>query len=320
MNPILLAAVATSVGDKIDKMFYGFDTWFFSFLGSMQSDFMTIVAKFFTTFGDEKFLIPMVLFGAVLCFFKKTRKYGFAIMLAMGLGAIVTNLAIKPMFLRVRPYNTMQMTDFWPQFSQWYFGAGTLSESDFSFPSGHSTGAVDVAVALFLCFRADGKKKIAWVFPVIAVCTMFSRVYLMVHYMTDTIAGMIIGICAGVAAYFIAKLACWIMSKVKFLDAIDLSKLFKKLDAKKSKTLAAVAICVVVCGLFLNSFIPSLTEGGSDVVRCSYSGEYDCYNEAKCEFDEEGNPVYRDKYPEIPGYEGQFFCKIHHSQLSDTEE
>lgn len=320
MNPILLATAAASIGDKIDSAFFAFDTWVFSFFGAMQSGFLTTIAKIFTSFGDEAFVIPMAIFGAVLCFFKKTRKYGFALLFAIAIGTIVTNVVVKPMALRIRPYNTLQATDFWAQYSVWYKGAGTLSESDYSFPSGHTTAAFEMAIAMALCFRSDKKKGLSYIPVIIAICTMGSRVYLMVHYATDVIGGLIVGSCAGVIAFFLSKLACLIFEKVKFLDAIDVSKLFKKLDADKSKKLSTCAICVVLVALFCVAFVPSLTEGGDEAIRCDYVGEYDCYNEAKCEIDEAGNPVYRDKYHELEGHEGEFFCKIHWNQLSGESE
>lgn len=48
MYPILL-----TLGENIDKVFSSFDLWVFHFFGSMQCTFLTYVAKFFTTFGDE---------------------------------------------------------------------------------------------------------------------------------------------------------------------------------------------------------------------------------------------------------------------------
>ena len=318
MYPILLAAAALS--DKIDSAFFAFDTWVFSFFGGMQCGFLTTVAKIFTSFGDEAFVIPMAVFGVVLCFFKKTRKYGFALLFAIAIGTIVTNVVVKPMALRIRPYNTLQATDFWADYSVWYKGAGALSESDYSFPSGHTTAAFEMAIAMALCFRSEGKKKLSFIPPVVALCVMGSRVYLMVHYATDVIGGLIVGTCAGVIAFFLSKLVCRIFEKVKFLDAIDFSKLFKKLDADKSKKLSTCAICVVLVALFCVSFIPSLSEGGDEAVRCDYVGEYECYNEAKVDEDENGNTVYREKYPEIQGHEGEYFCKIHWKQLSGVEE
>ena len=226
MNPILIAA---TLGDKIDSTFFGFDIWVFKFFGGIQNGFLTTVAKIFTSFGDENFVIPMAVLAVVLCFFKKTRKLGFSMLFAIAIGTIVTNVIVKPAVLRVRPYNTLQATSAWAEYSKWYIGAGALSESDYSFPSGHTTAAFELAVSVALCLREKGKKKLSWIPPVIAICTMGSRVYLMVHYASDVIGGLIVGTISGVLAFYLAKLACKIFQKVKFLDNIDAEKVVKKI-------------------------------------------------------------------------------------------
>ena len=299
MYPILL-----TLGENIDKVFSSFDLWVFHFFGSMQCTFLTYVAKFFTTFGDEGFIIPLVVLGIVLCFFKKTRKFGFSIIIAVVIGTLVTNIVVKPMALRIRPYNTLQgNSDYW----NWYIGAGALIESDYSIPSGHTTGAFEVATALFLCFKSE-KKKIAYIFPAIAICTMGSRVYLMVHYASDVLAGLVVGIVAGILGYLIAKfIVKFIFEKTK-LDNIDAAKLFKKLTEKTNGKLAPVAIILAVVCIFLYAFIPSLTEGGDKAVRCAYNEEYDCYNEARVD----------DK--DYPAIDGKNYCKIHWKQLNDIKE
>ena len=299
MCPILL-----TLGENIDKVFSSFDLWVFHFFGSMQCTFLTYVAKFFTAFGDEGFIIPLVVLGIVLCFFKKTRKFGFSLIIAVVIGTLVTNIVVKPMALRIRPYNTLQgNSDYW----NWYIGAGALSESDYSFPSGHTTGAFEVATALFLCFKSE-KKKIAYIFPAIAICTMGSRVYLMVHYASDVLAGLVVGIVAGILGYLIAKfIVKFIFEKTK-LDNIDAAKLFKKLTEKTNGKLAPVAIILAVVCIFLYAFIPSLTEGGDKAVRCAYNEEYDCYNEARVD----------DK--DYPAIDGKNYCKIHWKQLNDIKE
>lgn len=316
MNPILLAAL----GDTIDKTFYGFDTFVYTLFGAIQNGFFTLVAKIFTSFGDEAFVIPMAILGIVLCFFKKTRKYGFALIFAIAIGTIVTNVLVKPAVLRIRPYNTLQTTDFWEKYSVWYKGAGALSESDYSFPSGHTTAAFEMAIATALCLRSDGKKGLSFIPPVIAICVMCSRVYLMVHYATDVLAGFIVGSCAGAIAYLLSKLVCALFEKVKFLDAIDVGKLFKKSPEKWSK-IGGCVLAVVITAFFFISFIPSLTEGGEYEKTCAYNhenfgdeAEYDCYNSAR---------VDDEKYYAFDGDgdgDDDEYCKIHWKQLQGVEE
>lgn len=286
-----------SLGADVDKLFYGFDMAVFKFFGALQNDFMTYVAKFFTSFGDEAFIIPIVVLGIALCFFKKTRKFGFAIVFSIIIGTLITNVIAKPMFMRIRPYNTLQGdAAYW----QWYTAAGMLSESDYSFPSGHTTGATEIAMAVFFCFMSR-KKKIAWVFPAIALCTAGSRIYLMVHYPSDVLGGLIVGFVSAVCGYFLMKAVMLLFKKNNADDKLDAARLFKKLAPDARKKLGAAAITIAVVAIFLNSFIPVLSEGGEQV--CAYEGEYSCKNAARVD-DED--------YPPIDGKE---YCKIHWKQL-----
>lgn len=291
--------ILLTLGDTLDKAFYGFDIAVFKFFAAMECSFLTTLAKVFTTFGDENFVIPMVIVGIVLMLFKKTRKYGFALVFAIIAGTLLTNVVVKPMALRIRPYNTLQDIEF---YRNAYFAVGGLSEADYSFPSGHTTAAFELAVSMFLVFRSEGKKKISWIFPALALCTMGSRVYLMVHYATDVIGGLIVGTVAGIIGYFISKGFMYLIANVKpfkALDKVDLAKI-KFLGWTKGRG-GAIVCAVAVFGIFLFAFIPSLSEGGEE--RCAYVGEYDCYNAARVD-DED--------YPPI---DGKSYCKIHWKEL-----
>ncbi|MBE6937426.1 MAG: phosphatase PAP2 family protein [Ruminococcaceae bacterium] len=296
MTPMVFAAA--SLGDKLDTVFYGFDMAVFEFFGSIQSGFMTQAAKFFTSFGDSVFVALLAVLAVVLSLFKRTRKYGFSILLSILIGTLITNIVLKPWVLRIRPYNTLQGD---PDYWSWYVGAGMLSESDYSFPSGHVTAAFEIATAMFLCFWTEGKKKLAWVFPALGFIVLCTRLYLMVHYASDVLFGVLAGVFGGVCGYLLGYLCRRIALKVKFLDAIDLERLFKKgVNTKAAK----IAVWACVGLIFCASYVPLLFEGGEEAHRCAYVGEYDCQNEARVDDDD---------YPPI---DGKFYCKIHWNQLS----
>ena len=64
------------------------------------------------------------------------------------------------------------------------------TSSIFSFPSGHTLAAFSV-----LPFLKTKKEKIIW--SIIALFIAFSRLYLAVHYLSDVIAGIILGLLIG---------------------------------------------------------------------------------------------------------------------------
>jgi undecaprenyl-diphosphatase len=201
------------------SIFDSFDMSVFTFFGEqIQSATMNIVANFITFFGGSEFVMPMAVFGLVLSFFKKTRKFGMAVLFAVLVGTLVTNLIMKPLFARPRPY--VYYADN-PLFMSWYEFAGAHIESDKSFPSGHTTAAFEIGVALFLVLN----KKYSWIFPVCSVLVGLSRIYLMVHYVTDVLGGVLVGTFAGIMGYVIMNA---LMKNTKIAEFDLIEKLKKK--------------------------------------------------------------------------------------------
>lgn len=209
----------------LDTVFASFDFSVFEFFGKIQSTWLTPIVSAFTHLGDTEFILPLAFIGVILCLFKKTRKVGMTLFLAIIIGTLITNVVMKPFVLRPRPFQSLADN---PEYWQWYTNAGAHEESLFrSFPSGHTTGAFEIGTALFL---AVSNKKIKWIFPVYSVLIGCSRLYLMVHYATDVIGGMICGITAGIIAYFIVKAVLKLLDKTKFKD-FDLAEFIKKKKA-----------------------------------------------------------------------------------------
>ena len=291
MTSLLLAG---TIGTQLDTIFAGFDYSVFEFFGSMQSSFMTLIAKCLTALGSEVFIILFAVMGLVMIFFKRTRKLGIAVVIAVIVGTLITNVAIKPLVLRIRPYNTLQ-TD--PQYWAWYTGAGMLSESDYCFPSGHTTGNMEIAIVLMLCHitsKRKAAKGFCWLFPVGALLVGASRIYLMVHYATDVIGGVIVGIVAGIIGYVAASL----ITRKHANDPETVAVLERNV-----RTGGAVAIALAVIVMFIFAAYYVRANGGQEAVRCAFDGDYKCQNEAKTS----------SKYPPI---DGKYYCKIHWNELN----
>ena len=119
-----------------------------------------------------------LLLGVLCLCFKKTRKVGFAVLLSLGAGALIGNVFIKNLVMRDRPC--------------WIDSTVPLlihNPEDFSFPSGHTLASFETAVSVFLYNRRWGT-----VLLVLAGLIAFSRLYLFVHFPTDVLCGMGMGI------------------------------------------------------------------------------------------------------------------------------
>lgn len=159
-------------------------------LYELAGGFFTPFFKFVSLFGKQ--LVPLILLP--LLFFKKTRRFGVAMTFGMLAGVLITNCCLKIVIARPRPYADTSST-----FYQLWLTVGQAMESDNSFPSGHTCAAFSMMTAAFLV----GDRRKSWVFFIFAVLVGISRIYLVVHYATDVIAGMIVGIAAGAIGYFI---------------------------------------------------------------------------------------------------------------------
>ena len=83
------------------------------------------------------------------------------------------------------------------------FEASSENPDVYSFPSGHTCGAVGGAVAV-----AFASPTVAMVFAGLAICIAFSRMYLGAHYPLDVLFGVLVGILSGWASALVI-LALW---------------------------------------------------------------------------------------------------------------
>ncbi len=206
----------------LNVTFSALDGGVFRALHSISNNFLTVLCQIITFFGDKGWLC--IASGLVLILFAKTRKLGFTLLLAVAVGALFTNIIIKNAVARPRPYVASE------EFKSYWQAVGANVESEYSFPSGHTTSIMAGAIALLLCCD----KKWSFVGIIFALVMGFTRIYLTVHYTTDVIAGLLVGTVAGVIAYYGGNLALKIADKNKdkkfysFILNADIKNLFKK--------------------------------------------------------------------------------------------
>ncbi len=165
--------------------FRGFDYSIITAISSLQCGVLTFIGKALTLLFEKGLIIFVVCL--ILCLFKKTRKSAVCIGLAVFIGGVLTNGIIKNLVERARPFYD-------ETYRPLYEAVGSPAESGYSFPSGHVTAIASFSVAMFLSCN----KKWSFVGFILLPIMMFARVYLIAHYPSDCIAGVIIGGIAGI--------------------------------------------------------------------------------------------------------------------------
>ena len=187
----------------MDQLFFGFDTAVYTFLWQFQNSATIGLADVCQHLGDTTAFIVYFLISLALCFPKKTRKYGVAMVVAFLVAFLLVSVLIKPGVGRLRPYETLKDTPFWDTYQAHWANAGSHLENDLSFPSGH-TSLNFAAFTALAAVLIKNKKKWAWVLLLIPVIVGITRIIRCVHYPSDVLGGMIIGVFAGLIGYLAA--------------------------------------------------------------------------------------------------------------------
>lgn len=143
-------------------------------------DSKTILAmKFITTLGSSIVILTVILSLFILF---KDKKYCWYTAMGCLFGAIIENV-IKLIVRRPRP------EEFWP----------LTVEKTYSFPSGHTFMSVVLYGLLIYFINKEVKsKKIRYIgtclFSLIIFLVSVSRLYLGVHYATDVLGGLVLGL------------------------------------------------------------------------------------------------------------------------------
>lgn len=155
----------------------------------LRTDVLTPFWKVITFLGNGGW------FWIVLCVLMicvgKTRKVGITAALSLALGFLITNLLLKNIVARPRPFDSY--AQILPLITR---------PTDYSFPSGHTCASFACA----LVYLRMLPKKFGIPAVILAGMIAFSRLYLGVHYPGDVLVGFLV-------AVLTSLLVCYLVQK-----------------------------------------------------------------------------------------------------------
>ena len=167
----------------------------------------------FSAFGEELFLILVV--GFLYWCWDKGMGRRVGLIALMG---SVWNPMIKNAALRRRPYMDHEGIDLLRLIAP-EADAMNIAAQGYSFPSGHSTNIMGIALGLA---REIRKKRVAALAVLLILLVGFSRIAMGAHYPTDVLGGWAVGV---LAALLVPWLQRKIRSQTAFLGVLLLTAL-----------------------------------------------------------------------------------------------
>ena len=190
---LLVASVLIGLAEDIvttDSIVNFNNRWSDIFL-SLHSTLGTSIFSGLTVLGNWQIVLP-ALFLIVYLLFIKNKKIFVAPFIFTVVSAEAITFIAKIVIHRPRPLYAM------------------ITETDFSFPSGHATIAVAfygyLAYIFIKSFKSKIKRLVIFLGALLIISVIgFSRLYLGVHYVSDVIAGYLVGLLALIAGISLSE-------------------------------------------------------------------------------------------------------------------
>lgn len=188
-----------------------YEIGFLRFLREISNSFLDFLFQAITFFGEQYCLIVLIAFFMFVINKEKGQRIAYSVFLSLCL-----NGALKSLVERVRPFKVDTSLS----------SIRKETATGFSFPSGHTQNA---AVSYLSCALVIKKRWAYIASSILIILIGFSRLWLGVHYPTDVLVGLLLGVgCAFLGAYlhskvehdFAKKMKLYIISLLVFLPFI----------------------------------------------------------------------------------------------------
>lgn len=147
----------------------------------MRGEVLNAVVSVFTSLGNYGLI--WILFTLALIIYPNTRKVGVTCAIALILDLIICNGILKNIFARTRPYEAYEN-----------IRCIVRPQMDYSFPSGHTASSFAAVVP---ALADKNTRRLGVVALIVAVLMALSRIYVCVHYPSDVVGGLVVGVLCG---------------------------------------------------------------------------------------------------------------------------
>ncbi len=190
----------------LNSTFASFDYFILELCHSLAlvgGDILTPLAKIFAVIGEFKTSLILYL-GFALFLFTRHKKMGMSMIGGVCWAMFVATL-FKFSVQRPRPFIEAEI------YKQWWQFVGAAAETTFSFPSGHASTTMGGITAMLIC--SNKERKWWWGLSYIYVLVMcFTRNYLCVHYPSDVLMGIIVGVIAAILCKLTVIFIYWFLN------------------------------------------------------------------------------------------------------------
>lgn len=188
--------------------------------------------------------MPLFLFLIFMMFYKTSYKEAILtlvlFLLVFGISDFVSSSVFKPLFHRFRPTH-------YPGFEEYIDIVRNYRGGMYGFVSGHACTSFGIATFISLLFR---NKWVTITSMLWAPINSYSRIYLGVHFISDIVAGAIVG---AMIAFLFFELYKWVRRKYFH---VELTKSIQSVYNEQSAKIIAICLpCYILLLLALSPFL-----------------------------------------------------------------
>ncbi len=192
--------------------------------------------------------IPMVLFILYIAFRDQQLREGLLVLGSIAfvllLASLISGVLFKPLFQRYRPSHHPDYKDLVNLLNDFRGG-------DYGFISGHATNSFGLA---FFFSRLFKNRILTFSMMLWATLNSYSRIYLGVHFISDIVAGFIVGALIGLLVYEI-----YVRIRVRYFNVATSDRKVSIYGHKQGTMLGIVVISYIALVILLSPLLSSFS-------------------------------------------------------------